>query len=43
MTRDPAATGITMSNAKRERLVALAREYNFYVVADEVSSKYVGK
>lgn len=28
-------TGITMSNAKREKLMALARKYKFYVVADE--------
>mmetsp|Transcript_52631 Transcript_52631/g.125740 ORF Transcript_52631/g.125740 Transcript_52631/m.125740 type:complete len:362 (-) Transcript_52631:96-1181(-) len=28
-------TGITMSNAKRERLVALAAKYNFKIIADE--------
>jgi len=28
-------TGYTMSNAKREKLVALAREHNFIIVADE--------
>lgn len=28
-------TGITMSNAKRERLVALARQYDFKILADE--------
>ena len=28
-------TGVTMSQPKRERLVAMARKYNFYVVADE--------
>ena len=28
-------TGIIMSQAKRERLVAMARKYKFYVIADE--------
>jgi len=28
-------TGVTMCNAKRERLVQLACEYNFHIVADE--------
>jgi DNA-binding transcriptional MocR family regulator len=28
-------TGITMSNAKREKLVALAKKYNFIIVSDE--------
>merc|ERR1719188_1281343 len=27
--------GVTMSNAKREKLVSLARQYKFYVLADE--------
>jgi DNA-binding transcriptional MocR family regulator len=29
-------TGVTLSGARRERLVALAREYGFLIVADEV-------
>lgn len=28
-------TGLTMSQARRERLVAMARKYKFYVIADE--------
>lgn len=28
-------TGITMSNEKREKLVALAQKYKFYIIADE--------
>merc|ERR550532_1081310 len=28
-------TGITMSNAKREKLVALAQKYKFLIIADE--------
>lgn len=28
-------TGITMSQAKRERLAAMARQYNFHIIADE--------
>merc|ERR550514_618294 len=28
-------TGVTLSNAKREKLVALAKQYDFKIIADE--------